>query len=365
MEDMTPVDDVVDPEPHMTFISVPNDFSLIDEAMDYAKSGDTVVVEPGTYNEHIDFRGKSVLLTSRFYETGDVSFIKSTIIKGSSSSVVIFMNNEKKDAVIQGFTITGGTGIIYTRPNLNVTLGGGGIMAFRSSPTIRFNIIQDNEATNTSGANSFAGGGGIRAELGSPIIQNNIIQSNKGGFGGGIFLDATAATVTNNVITGNRATKSDFGGGGGLYLDFVLPSSAGNKIINNTITNNFSAGTGGGVTVAGETVFDKLIFTNNIIHGNQQNEIFARFGANEIDFEPTYCLIEGGFSSGIEILNADPMLVSGILSLEEGSPCIDSGDPSAAYNDVSEGGNAVLPSLGTSRNDMGAFGGPGAFSIME
>ena len=37
------------------------------------------------------------------------------------------------------------------------------------------------------------------------------------------------------------------------------------------------------------------------------------------------------------------------------SPCIDKGNPDPQYNDV-----CLPPSLGAARNDMGAYGGPGA-----
>jgi hypothetical protein len=45
------------------------------------------------------------------------------------------------------------------------------------------------------------------------------------------------------------------------------------------------------------------------------------------------------------------------------SPCIDAGDPAEMYNDPEDPmtpGYALWPSLGTIRNDMGAYGGGGA-----
>ena len=43
------------------------------------------------------------------------------------------------------------------------------------------------------------------------------------------------------------------------------------------------------------------------------------------------------------------------MLVPQGSRCIDAGDPSSAYND-----SCFPPSLGTVRNDLGAYGGPGA-----
>jgi hypothetical protein len=48
------------------------------------------------------------------------------------------------------------------------------------------------------------------------------------------------------------------------------------------------------------------------------------------------------------------------LILQEGSPCVDKGDTSAAnydWEDPDKPGFALSPALGTLRNDMGAYGG--------
>ncbi|MCB0839325.1 MAG: hypothetical protein KDD99_21790 [Bacteroidetes bacterium] len=363
-------DEVVDPDPmeHQPgtnkLVQVPADYPTIQEAISQVSSGDSIIVSPGTYEENIDYLGKNILITSLFYKDQDISYISSTIIQGKSGSVVRFMNGENSKAIIQGFTISGGTGDIYTRPNGNITLGGGGILALESSPTIRYNIIENNEATDISGANGAAGGGGLRMELGSPSIHNNIIRNNKGGFGGGVFLDATEAIFKNNVISGNEAIRADFGGGGGLYLDFVKPNSNGNKVYNNTIVNNLSAGEGGGLVIAGNTAYDNLVFINNIIFNNENNEVFTRLDANSEDFHPSYCLIFGGWTYGTNIIEEDPKLIETSFLLENNSPCIDAGEPSVAYNDHNNGGNALPPCMGTSRNDIGAYGGPKAMKLL-
>ncbi len=348
---------------HKTLVIVPDDYSSIQSAIDQSESGDTVVVKPGTYTENINFNGKNVLLTSLFYLDNDVSYISKTIISGPKEAVVKFMHKETQDAIIQGFTIRDGIGTVYTRPNGNITRGGGGILALEASPTIRFNIIEDNEATDISGDNPYAGGGGVRLELGSPIVHNNIIRNNKGGFGGGVFLDATAAVFTNNIIEGNEATKAEFAGGGGLYLDFVLENSEGNFVANNTIVNNLSAGEGGGVVLAGITANEGLKFSNNIIFNNQNEEVFARYNAKLEDFKASYCLIEGGLTSGDHIITDDPKLAQSTFLLDDNSPCIDAGDPGDSFKDPNNGTDAEAPSKGTSRNDIGAYGGPNSFSF--
>jgi len=45
-------------------IHVPADYGTIQEAIDAAVGGDTVLVAPGTYVENIDFLGKAITLKS-------------------------------------------------------------------------------------------------------------------------------------------------------------------------------------------------------------------------------------------------------------------------------------------------------------
>ena len=45
-------------------IHVPQDHSTIQEALDAAQNGDTILVDPGTYIELIDFKGKAITVRS-------------------------------------------------------------------------------------------------------------------------------------------------------------------------------------------------------------------------------------------------------------------------------------------------------------
>ena len=58
-----------------SIIRVPWDQPTIQSGINAASNGDTVVIYPGLYYENIIFRGKNIVITSRFYETGDLSFI--------------------------------------------------------------------------------------------------------------------------------------------------------------------------------------------------------------------------------------------------------------------------------------------------
>jgi hypothetical protein len=84
-----------------TTITVPDDYSTIQAAIDAASPGDTIFVESGTYNESLDI-GESIILV------GEDKF--STIINGLGAYNVIYVDST--NASIREFTITnGGTGV--------------------------------------------------------------------------------------------------------------------------------------------------------------------------------------------------------------------------------------------------------------
>ena len=90
-------------------LHVPMSYPTIQAAINSAVPGDRVIVSPGTYNENINFNGKSITVTST--DPNNPAIVAGTIIDaGGSGSAVTFANGEGPDAVITGFTITGGFG---------------------------------------------------------------------------------------------------------------------------------------------------------------------------------------------------------------------------------------------------------------
>jgi len=357
---------------YASMIHVPADYNTIQEAITAAINGDTVMVSPGTYVENVDFLGKAIIVTSR-------KGPHRTIIDGNQNgSVVLFENNEGFDSVLNGFTITNGTGF-YISSIYPPGPGGGGILCAETSPTITNNIIAYNQA---------ARGGGIACHGGaSPDIIDNIIKENHpittyDPFGGGIYcFDNCAPLICRNLIlnNGNRAdywrhgggicvnrsydhnpyiidniiigNNSSTGYGGGIYYR----ESEDIYIINNIIAKN-TAYNGGGIYATGD---DMKIFNNTIYENVAEDSgggIFNTWAWVPIQVincilwrnsAPTHpqivedsitrvkhCVVQGGWSGlGFNNIDEDPCILDSLNNdyhLLFSSPCIDAGSNSVA-----------------------------------
>jgi hypothetical protein len=333
-------------------INIPADYGKIQEGIDHALTGDTVLVSPGTYLENICFKGKNIVVASHFILEGNTEFINTTIIDGSmplnpdTASCVTFANGEDSTAVIEGFTLTKGKGTRYLYPN-GWFREGGGVFVETASPTIKSNLIIGNEVLNGSNVTS-AGGGGIRSNLGKPHIYNNVLMLNKAFFGAAVVLDNSNGIIKNNIIYMNTGA-TEFGGGGAFW---VYGPGCWVVIENNTIAANSI----GGLYFQAS----KVLIANNIIWGNNGYQIGYGddFGKSELTVESND--IQGGYNNNISLY---PLFADTAFFLAPSSPVIDSGMANETYNDIDDPmnpGSALWPSEGAVRNDIGAYGGPNA-----
>ncbi len=256
-------------------LNVPDDFPTIQVAIESAEDGDLVLVQPGIYEENIDFSGKDITVSSMFSETGDPRFIAETIIDAcGQGSVVSFVNGESEDAFLKGFTIRNGTGTntyhehyrgggIYcensSEPTIEYclitenhvtfeenrapgrdegpTMSGGGIACYRSGPTIRCCMITDNHAGTR--------GGGVYIALQSYVrIYDCVISHNTASSGGGISGGSEAYLEMNGcIIFDNTAESYYYGEGGGIWI-------AEGAVTNCRIYDNSAQNFGGGIFTA-------------------------------------------------------------------------------------------------------------------
>ena len=118
-------------------IHVPGDFTTIQEGIDNAVNGDTVLVAAGTYtgngNRDLFFGNKNLVLLS---EDGPTSTIIDCGGTSFESHVGIVINNgQDSSSVIDGFTI---------RNAFDTTWNAAAIVCDSATPTIRNSIITDN-----------------------------------------------------------------------------------------------------------------------------------------------------------------------------------------------------------------------------
>ncbi len=201
----------------------------IQDAIDSAANGDVIEVNAGTYSEHLNFKGKQITVKS-------VAGPAATIIEGCSEApVVTFNRGEQRQTILEGFTIRNGVG--QKLDGLDFGFGGG-ILCRGSSPTIKGNIIEQNQA-DPSASGLFGLGGGICIYEGAyPDITGNTVRNNTAESGGGIYIfttndpeetSSTRVLIQNNVVTSNSAQL-----GGAIFI-------CGNshpQIINNVIAGN-------------------------------------------------------------------------------------------------------------------------------
>ena len=306
-------------------INVPDDFTSIQEAIDFSWNGDTVLVSEGTYSENIRFRGHNIILTSRYLVTGDTSFISSTIIDCMllTNSIITIDNYEDSTATVCGFTLQ------YGIPQDNI---GGAIDCYDADPVICHNIFKNNWA---SGSNLRGGrGGAIRCSSSSAKIRENIMFDNRADYGGAIYCSDATPIISHNLIYNNNADSS----GGAIFCTGSSPI-----LINNDFVGN-AAQWGGGIFSGNNSI---PVLINNILWADsafyENSEIFIDSLAS---IEINYCDIQDTVWPGQGNISADPLFIdqeNGDFHLLVNSPCIDAGDPDSPFDPD------------TTRADIGAF----------
>jgi predicted outer membrane repeat protein len=232
---------------------VPGMYSKIQDAIDAATSGDTIVVLPGRYRENIRIQDKTIVLKSSDPTNPDI--VKSTILDGIEYGRPTVNFGGGTFATIDGFTIlfsmgktnfqcSACAGAIYVREaspyirnNRIINSQNSGIALYESAAHVEGNWIADNSSTSP--------GGGITIDSygQAPTIIGNIFEGNSAPSGGAIFITATAVgdltpggaapvTVKDNEFRNNVSTQF---GGGAIFVEY-----AGNLSLDTPDSNTYS-----------------------------------------------------------------------------------------------------------------------------
>ena len=334
------------PEPVPGVINVPEQFSSIQDAVDYAIHGDTILVQPGTYYENV-YINKRIALHSLAAD-GDTSFIEQTIIDANGSGKPVFVDHESWGGEINGFTIQNGFDPMGSEEW--PANDGGGLVVFASDFTVRNLIARNNQAM---------WGGGISIHSPGSVLENIISENNRSSDGGGIFYGDAGHGFAKDIIVQNNV--SDWLGAGisfynGSNIDVTNLISRNNtsgygpgisaynfchvNINNALVVGNSSTRNGGGiasydfctVTINGATITNNSARDDNAGLTNgwdapiyMTNSILWNQTINDIDqnnsISISHSIVDGGFD-GTSVLDADPLFIQNSYKLSDQSLAI-------------------------------------------
>ncbi len=166
-------------------------FTHIQDAIDAATHGDSIKVFPGTYVENIDYIGKNIFIYSLEYTTGNPAYRDSTIIDGNRSGSVVKSVTATTDCGIYGFTIQNGSGSNDTYFQGVYLRNGGGLLIRDATVFSITNCIITNNRAEI--------GGGFRTRNSTVFLSGSNISKNYASLGGGINMSTYGQVVFDPV----------------------------------------------------------------------------------------------------------------------------------------------------------------------
>jgi len=273
-------------------IWVPDDHPCIQDAIDAANPGDTVVVRDGVWtgpcNKNLDF--------SHGLPDGETRAISVRSENGPNCCIIdcendgrgfYFHSGETNEAMVCGFTISNGSG-----------------------------VVPDN-------------GGGILCESSTPMVVNCVFSGNWSTDGGGMYNLDSSPKLINCTFIANRVSEGTNSDGAGMRNANSSPT-----LVNCTFSQNTAERFGGGMANADgsyPTVSNCILWGNVDDADGDAGGPFTDESAQIHDEEDSattvcYSCIQGlDAFAGCGNIGDDPLLTDR-LHLSTSSPCIDAGD---------------------------------------
>lgn len=213
-------------------------FLPLQDALEKARPGDVVLVEPGRYRERVEVPS-GVTLRSR-------AGAARTILEGDGSGSILLIRAADSLVAVEGFTFLGG-GTTYVAGRGKG--GGGAILCDESNVLIRDNVFKANRLPQSN-----AVGGAVAIFGGNVTVENNRFEDNAADRGGAVYVGGHARVVGNEFVR-NRCQRY----GGGLYAERAL------ALVERNVFRANDAGWGGGVCVGHLT---NVTLRRNTLVGN-------------------------------------------------------------------------------------------------
>jgi beta propeller repeat protein/parallel beta-helix repeat protein len=294
-------------------------YDYIQHAIVSGRLGDRIVVGEGVYHEDINFKGRTLTISST--NPDDPTVVAATVIQGSNRAVS-FSRGEGAECMISGFTITGESKGVYcandAQPVISkCTITGcssSGVELYRGgNPTITGCRIVANAG---DGIKMTPYMSGRQFADNYPVIQHCIVAANSGYGISGSVPRITNCTVANNVL-------------GGIQ-DSAL-----------TMTNSIIYYNGDGSQAA--QIVGSI---GTVTYSNVQG---AWPGMGNMDGDPHFAdPDQGDYHLKSQAGRWDPNSQTWIQD-DLSSPCIDRGDPDSPLGDEPAPNGGVI--------NMGAYGG--------
>jgi hypothetical protein len=330
--------------------------AVIQDAVDVAEAGDTVLVTNGVYRTGSRVAGTS--MTNRVAAIKAVHLQSAngpavTVIEGNPLPYGMVLRQMRcvyltNGATLTGFTLTNGLARSTEIGGGQLSQNGGGIYCTSASATVSNCVVTSCGAGVEGGGiyggtlldctltNNYGPKGGAAAY--SKLIRCRILSNSAYDTGGGAYY----CNLDNCTVVGNQLEGDSGSGGGASYC-----------LLNNctVLSNSVSllAPLGGGGTL-NSTQYNCIVYFNRA----RTNDNYASSGRGIISVLENCCAMPlptngaGNFSNAPLFLN----LANGDFHLQPGSPCINAGDNAYATTLIDLDG---LPRISGGTVDLGAF----------